>query len=316
MERRTRTWIVPVLLGTAMLIALVVMNREDGGEPRSLAPAMLESRHDRMEPVNERAEEQVEMARSVPSCRENRLEVGQFEGREHVKAEPVCLGTITTKYNGSVRLHQVATLETPRRWLRVEVAGGTILSAGWGSDLRPDFYCQGVECKGIVISRRDARGARVMTFERTRLMAISSNEIRASLQLHGSLTIPPEQLPEFACAGQGVSIVTSDSASQTFCPLGGAGFEVADDGTKRYRFTSLDGESIVVATDQDQRIRQVLFEGEVLLACRSFGCGSVRISSADAGGARRFTFAGTTLLEADSGQSNAVLNGSLILPPL
>jgi hypothetical protein len=140
--------------------------------------------------------------------------------------------------------------------------------------------------------------------------------VQESLQLSGRFEIPPEQLSELACAGQGVSIVTSDSSSQTFCPQGGAGFEIGDDGAKRYRFTSLDGESILVATDENQQIRQVQYEGEVSLACRSAECSSVRISAADAEGAHRFTFSGTTLIETESGQSNAVLNGSLILPPL
>ncbi|HEY0943588.1 MAG TPA: hypothetical protein VGE08_26115 [Steroidobacter sp.] len=314
MDPRKRTWIVVVLLGTAVAIGYAVMKQGDDGEQRSMVSATVELRNERMEPANEVADEQVEVARPVVSCRGNQLQVDT-----NADVESVCLGTLTTKYNGSVRSHQVATLATPQRWLRVEVAGGTILSAAWGGELRPDFYCQGAACKGITISRRDARGARVMTLERTQLMRAPSNEmssVQASLQLSGQLTIPPEELPEFACADQGVSIVTSDSSSQTFCPLGGAGFELADDGTKRYRFTSLDGESIVVATDQDQQIRQVQFDGEVSLACRSFGCGSVRISAADVEGARRFTFAGTTLIDADSGQTNAVLNGSLILPPL
>jgi len=159
----------------------------------------------------------------------------------------------------------------------------------------------------------------VMAFERTPMTRTDSGGIpsaQQSLQLSGRFEIPPEQLSELACTDQGVSIVTSDSSSQTFCPRGGAGFEIADDGTRRYRFTSLDGESIVVATDRNQQIRQVRYEGEISLACRSVDCGSVRMSAADAAGARRFTFSGTTLIETESGQSNAVLNGSLILPPL
>jgi hypothetical protein len=229
------------------------------------------------------------------------------------------MGALVTKHNGSVRSHQIATLTAPQRWLRVEVAGGAILSAAWGSDLRPDFHCQATECKGIAISRRDAQGARVMTFERTQLMRIHSGgmqSIQESVQLSGRFDIPPEQLSELTCADQGVSIVTSDSSSQIFCPQGGAGFEMSDDGAKRYRFTSLDGESILVATDRNQQVRQVQYQGEVSLACRSAECGNVRISAIGSEGAHRFTFSGTTLIETQSGQSNAVLNGSLILPPL
>lgn len=308
MDRRKGTWIAVVLLGTAVLAGLAAMEHGDNAEPRSIAPATVELRDEPTEPANAVADDKV--TSPGPSCGGNQLDIGTNAG-----VESACLGTLVTKYNGSVRSHQVATIGAPQRWLRVEVAGSTILSAAWGNDQRPDFHCQGTECKGITIGRRDARGARVMTLAGTQLRPTAANET-PYLRLSGQLTIPPETLPEFACAEQGVSIVTSDSSSQTFCPLGGAGFEIADDGTRRYRFTSLDGESIVVATDQDQRIRQVQFDGEISLACQSFGCGSVRISTADAEGAQRFTFAGTTLLDTDSGQSNAVLNGTLILPPL
>jgi hypothetical protein len=306
----SRTWIVLLLLGTLVIVALAVTKRGKHAEQRPLSQPAVELRHEQIEPGKEIAR----AAKSALSCPSQQLEVAM-----NGNIESVCMGALITKHNGSVRSHQVATLTAPQRWLRVEVAGGTILSAAWGSNLRPEFHCQAAECKGITISRRDAQGARVMTLERTPLMRTRSNAMpsaQESLQLSGQMDIPRDELPELACADQGVSIVTSDSSSQTFCPQGGAGFEIVDDGTKRYRFTNLDGESILVATDQDQRIRQVQYEGEVSLACRSFECSSVRISVADVDGARRFTFAGTTLIETDSGQSNAVLNGSLILPPL
>ena len=313
MNRSTRLWMGPLLLATAGVIALVAMKRGTPGEQHLLDQAAVELRPP-IEPADEVASETAKAATPVSTCSGQQLEVA-LDG----DSESVCLGTLTTKHNGSVRSHQVSTLTAPQRWLRVEVAGGTILSAAWGSASRPDFHCEAAACKGLTISRRDARGARVMTLERTALVRTQSSGMpseKNSLRLSGHIEIPPEELPALACADQGVSIVTSDSSSQTFCPLGGAGFEIGDDGNKRYRFTSLDGESILVATDEEQRIEQVQFEGEVSLACRSFECSSVRISMADVEGARRFTFSGTTLIETDSGQSNAVLNGSLILPPL
>lgn len=302
MERSTRTWVLSALLGAIAIVTFVVMR---GGEPIEQAPPkqLAVTAH---ETQQRPAVETAEAASTSFSCRGQRLDIVMDDD-----VEPVCMGTLITKHNGSVRSHQVATLTAPQRWLRVEVAGGAILSAAWGSDVRPDFQCQAAGCKGITISRRDVRGARVMTFERTPMTSA-----QGSLQLSGRVEIPPEQLSGLACTDQGVSIVTSDSSSQTFCPRGGAGFEIADDGTRRYRFTSLDGESIVVATDRNQQIRQVQYEGEISLACRSVDCGSVRMSAVDAAGARRFTFSGTTLIETESGQSNAVLNGSLILPPL
>lgn len=318
MARSTRTWIVAGLTAAAVIVAIVVHQLGDSGERQPLAqpaPGVHQERSVVTDEVADGApDELTASAQSSPPCAGQQLEVTLNDS-----TESVCMGTLVTRYNGSVRSHEVPAFTTPRRWLRVEAAGNDILSVGWGTDERPEFYCQAADCKGITIGRRDVRGARVMTFERTSLALAGSKAAPSrpgALQLTGKIEIPPEQLPAFACAGQGVSIVTSDSSSQTFCPAGGAGFEIADDGTKRYRFTSLDGESLVVATDRDQRVRQVQFEGEVSLACRYSECGSVRISAADAQGARRFSFAGTTLIDTESGQSNAVLNGSLILPPL
>jgi hypothetical protein len=287
------------LLGVTAIITLAAFNDV---EQDSLQQSAIEVHHETSKPAAE-VDKTVEPSFS---CRGQRLDIVINDD-----VEPVCMGMLITKHNGSVRSHQVATLAAPQRWLRVEVAGGTVLSAAWGSDVSADFQCQATECNGITISRRDAQGARVMTFEHTTLKSA-----QASLQLTGRIEVPPETLIELACTDQGVSIVTSDSSSQTFCPQGGAGFEVGDDGTRRYRFTSLDGESIVVATDQAQHITQVRYEGEISLACRSADCGNVRMSAADGEGAHRFNFSGTTLIETESGQSNAVLNGTLILPPL
>lgn len=319
MDRFKRTWMMPVLVVTATIAALAVMTRGDDTERPPLDLSAVEqiepASHEIADEIaGEHAPEIDATRQSSGSCRGQQLQV-VLDG----KIESACMGAIVTKYNGSVRSHQAATLSTPPRWLRVEFAGGTILSAAWGSEVRPDFHCQAAGCKGITIAKPDARGARMMTFERAALMRTGSNGMQStqdSLQLSGQLEIAPEALSEQACADQGVSIVTSDSSSQTFCPRGGAGFEIADDGSKRYRFTSLDGESILVATVGDHEIGQVQYQGEVSLACRSFECGSVRISMADAAGARRFTFSGTTLIDTNGGQSNAVLNGSLLLPPM
>lgn len=310
MNGPTRIWIVLLLLAGAAIVTLAVLKHSDPTERYVLSASVTERRHEQ----GELAPEIIQAPKSSHSCAGQQLEV-----TVNGNIESLCMGAVITKHNGSVRSHQVATLTAPQRWLRVEFAGGTILSAAWGNELQPEFHCQAAECNGVAISKRDARGARVMALDRTSLMQTPSNGMpsaQQSLQLSGRVEIPAEELSEPACVDQGVSIVTSDSSSQTFCPQGGAGFEIADDGTKRYRFTSLDGESILVATDRNQQIGQVRYEGEGSLACRSSECGSVRISVADANGARRFTFSGTTLIDTESGQSNAVLNGSLILPPL
>jgi hypothetical protein len=312
MDRSKQIWIAPLLLGAVTITALAFLMRgEEVEQPLVERPAVAVP-HEQSEPV---IPDVVEAPAAPVSCPGQQLELG-LKGQ----IEIVCMGTLVTKQNGSVRSHQVHTLVAPQRWLRVEVAGSTILSAAWGGSSRPDFYCRAGDCKGIAVGRRDAQGVRVMTLERASLRRIHADgrpSAEAPLLLSGRLEIPPEEpLPALACTGQGLSIVTSDGSSQSFCPKGGAGFEIGDDGNRRYRFSSLDGESILVGVDQNHQVERVEYDGEVSLACRAFECGSVQISTPDSAGARRFTFAGVTLVETSRGESNAVLSGSLILPPL
>jgi hypothetical protein len=312
MDRSRRMWMVPLLVGAAAITALAVMRRGEEVAQSLMERPAVAVHHEHSAPL---MPDVVEAPAAPVSCPGQQLELGL---KDHI--ETVCIGTPVTKQNGSVRSHQVQTLEAPQRWLRVEVAGSTVLSAAWGGSSQPDFYCRAGDCKGILISRRDAQGVRVMILERAslrRLHADGTPSAEAPLLLSGRVEVPPEEpLPALACTDQGVSIVTSDGSSQSFCPKGGAGFEMGEDGNKRYRFTSLDGESILVGVDQSHQIKHVAYEGEVSLACRAFECGSVQISAPDTAGARRFTFTGATLIETSRGESNAVLSGSLILPPL
>lgn len=223
--------------------------------------------------------------------------------------ESPCIGPLSTIQNGSVRTYRVDTRNSTFQSLRIDAIGTRVLRVAVG-----DFLCKESSCKGVSIGRHDVHGIRVIRLQEAPLTSADSNE---SLLVSGELRTRPEnEVAAASCPGQGVSVVTSDSSTSWFCPNGGAGFELGDDSVKTYRFTNLDGVSILVALDDQQRLKQVRWEGDETLACRSGDCGGMRVSAPGADGERKFTFAGTTLIETSSGQRNAVLNGTLIVPPL
>jgi ferredoxin len=241
------------------------------------------------------------------ACKGQLLEVTSNE-----LTHPACVGATSISQSGGVRVYRVESQSGPGYSLRIEAAGSIVLSAALGIDGAKVFRCDGKACAGIVIGRHDVEGARIISLNQV----VLTNARDEQMTVNGRLqTLPEDRVPGLACTGQGVSIITSDGSSMMFCPKGGAGFEIGNDGGRTYRFTNLDGASLLIAVDQEHRARRVEYQGDVTLACASSTCG-VQISAANSAGERTFTFAGTTLLEVSAGQSNAVLNGMLIVPPL
>lgn len=297
-------------LGAALLgvMAAAVYLLRDGGSDRAALPQVVVPRAP--EPLSEltraAAEKASPSSSAVAACMDQRLEV-QAQG----KLEPACFGKTHVTQNGSVRTYQVETALGTRRTLRVDASGSLILKATLIQDAAT-YHCEGADCKGLSLSKRDAEGARTLSFTHTEL---GPEEQR--LVLDGQLRISADALvPALACSDQGVSIITSDGSSNTFCPKGGAGFELGNDGQRTYRFTSLDNESVLVVVDSGHRLRRVEYQSDAVLACERASCDRVQIAAPNAAGERVFTFAGTTLLESRSGAVNAVLNGTLVAPPL
>jgi hypothetical protein len=284
-----------VLAGLAALAVLLLTQRR--GEAPSVAGAADET------PAMQAVSPSVarEEARNAPAaaCPDPQLTITMTGS-----PRKACVGTLDVTQNGSVRSYRVTTIDEPRQTLRIDAAGTMVIAAQLG-----DFECREAACMGISISRHDVQGIRTITLS----SAILKHGADATT-IDGKLrTLPEEQV--MPCEGQGVSVVTSDSSTSSFCPQGGAGFEIGNDGARTYRFTNLDGESILVAVDDAERVKRVTYEGESTLACTGAAC-SVRISAPDSAGARTFTFGGTTVIDTTSGQRNAVLNGTLVLPPL
>jgi hypothetical protein len=161
---------------------------------------------------------------------------------------------------------------------------------------------------------------RVISLDDVALMTVladGSPSATEAVRVRGKLeTVPEDKVPGLACTEQGVRITLRDGAFVPFCPKGGAGFEIGDDGKRTYRFTSLDGESILVAVDGSHLAQRVEYQGEVVLACSTYACGSVHVSPPDSAGARIFTFTSTTLSEPGAVERGAELNGTLIVPAL
>jgi hypothetical protein len=238
---------------------------------------------------------------------------------ERGRGSQFCVEAVDVDQNGSVRSYRAVLGKSTSRSLRIDAIGSRVLAAAIEGAGSTDLRCSEAACAGIRIGVRDVEGARLIHLERVKLQPQFSvgSAVDGGVEINGQLRTPPEdRLAGLACTDQGVTIVTSESASTSFCPHGGAGFELASDGTKSYKFTNLDGESIRVAVDEAERVRRVEYQADATLVCRSPACASVRISQPGSSGERTFTFFGTTLTEVSRAESNAVMSGTLILPPL
>jgi hypothetical protein len=310
-RRPRQVWIILALLGVGAMLVLWREHRPAAG--------MKEPAAARAEPVLPAAKPAAAVA-STPTTPPAAVCNGtEISLSERGRTRRICAETVDVDQNGSLRSYRVDLGESPRRWFRIDAIGSRVIAGAVGGEGDHEFQCREKACSGITIGARDVRGARIIDLRDARLLpqfAVGA-AVDGGVKLSGQLNTPPEeQLASLACTDQGVTIVTSDSSSNAFCPRGGAGFEMAGDGTKSYRFMNLDGESIRVAVDEGERVRRVEFAGEQTLACGGSSCAGVRISPPGPSGERTFTFAGTTLTETSQADRNAVMSGTLILPPL
>ncbi len=302
---RNVLWIVLLLGGAGSAFLLLRPGSSDNPLPEPVSA--------RAEPAPEvtTMEGPVRPAPSSPSS--ERCSTQHINVMRDGPMEAVCVGATTSEQDGSIRTYRVESDGGAPRWLRIEAAGNLVLSAALGSGDRLELECREKECSGISIGRRDVQGVRVISLREVALTDSAKASARVSAQLR---TAPEDHLFALSCGSQGVSISTSDSSSIAFCPRGGAGFEIGGDGRKSYRFLNLDGESLRVAVDEREEVQKIEFHGDTTLSCAAGGCVGARISGENAAGERTFTFAGTTLTEISKADTSAVLNGTLILPPL
>ena len=247
-------------------------------------------------------------AAAPPACHGQTLALTLIHARS-----TLCLGSSSAVQNGSVRSYRFETTTGPTRSLRIDAVGTKIFAAYLNADPLPHLQCKPQSCPNISIGRRNPDGVRTISF-REIVFAASSGE-RAIV--NGDIRTPAEDRSAgIACDDEGVSIIAADGSATPFCSKGGVGFEIGDDGNTTYRFTNLDNESLLVVLSANQQVQRVALDGESSLICRGADCRQVQVSKLNAVGERTFTFSGTSLVDARSGESNVVLNGTLVVPPL
>ncbi|WP_421883110.1 hypothetical protein [Methylibium sp.] len=276
----------------------------------------------------------------LPACPHQHVDITGADGL----LQRGCLSATRTRQSGSVRSY-VAQAEGVSNWhLTVDAAGGQVISvrlrqAAIGTSPERLYVCDDTACQGASLAAPDANGARALSLDDTRLQALppgqrwrrplpgakrsppaagtAAGEVRPVVSLKATLSAQPDRNDAaLACAGRGVTIVNSQGAVIDFCALGGAGFEVPDDGPMHFAFRDLEGRALAVAVGSDGTIDGVTLGA---LSCRGTRCGgvsmSVRGDTDNPSAERSFSFSGTTLYEAGpSGRPGATLNGGVTMP--
>lgn len=278
---------------------------------------------------------------ALPSCPHQHVDITGADGQ----LQRGCLSATRTRQSGSVRSYG-AQAEGVSNWhLTIDAAGGQVISVrlrqgAIGTSPERLYVCDGAACQGASLAVPDAHGARALTLDDTRLQALppgqrwrrplpgakrspdlaaagsAAGQARPTVSVKAVLSAQPDRNDAaLACAGRGVTIVNDQGAVIDFCALGGAGFEVVDDGPTRFAFRDLEGRALAVAVGSDGTIDGVTLG---TLSCRDTRCGgvsmSVRGDTGNPAAERSFAFSGTTLYEAGTGRPAATLNGGVTMP--
>lgn len=231
----------------------------------------------------------------------------------------VCMDATAVQQNGSVRSYLVRAGDSQGWQLRVDTVERALhqvlLQARDGRQLG----CQADDCGGQVQLRsRPTGGAGTLELHGLRLAGPGGPVV-----LHGQLRLPADdQLPGLGCSGPALTLGSADGTLRRFCGQGGAGVEIADDGTWHYRFHDHEGRTLRVSVDTAQRVVAVEWPGA---ACRGSACSGVSISTSTSTPtsspdtppdplAERSFFFGRTVLAGADGQATLVLDGSLRMP--
>lgn len=273
-------------------------------------------------------------APALPACAHQQLDLTTADG-----VQRACVSATRTRQNGSVRSFVVEPEGTSGWQLAIDTAAERVLAvrlrrAAQGTQPAALFACEGRACQGVAIGAPDAHGARTLTVSDARLQTPPPGQRRRppgserapratdapdapAVHLRAALAIPPDHQQAMPpCPDPGITVVEGQGGSvRLFCPLGGAGYEIDDDGRVRFAFRDLEGRQLVVALAADRGVASVSYGA---LTCRAPQCGGVDIQAqGDAGDwavARRFTFSGTTLGSAPGGGRRATLNGTVTMP--
>jgi len=263
---------------------------------------------------------------TLPRCPHQHLDLSGSEGDERA-----CVSATRMQQNGSVRSHRVAAEGLSTWHLSADMAGEKLVAvrlrqAKTGPAPERWFVCEGKTCEGGSLSPPDGAGERLLSLANTRLLAVAPESNarqrtaapaqRAAIFVTASLTTPRERSTSaLACPGGMLAVVESQGSTFEFCPLGGAGFELADDDTPQFVFRNLEGRNLVVALAADGSVKRVQFGP---LTCDAPACGGVVVNAVGDGTdptvERQFSFSGTTLRGTAPPGRTATLNGGVTMP--
>jgi hypothetical protein len=300
----TRLWRVAGALGALALIGLVAWRfwlEGDAVRPAD-RPALPASANDAQaqRPPASIAEATRTVATDIaPACQHQALRLSFVQG-----VEVACVGPARAVQTGSMRDHVYAAEGSSRWSLRIGAAHGQVIAAVLSDGRRDRYRCS--PCSGFSIGATDRYGVR--HFEVAAAGLSDGGPSPAIVHVAATLRIEP-QAPR-ACASVPLEVAEAGGTSTSFCPDGGAGFELGDDGRYRYRFDDLDGHTVSVTLDDGGGVREAQFGA---LTCTGAAC----IGLASRGGAsadeRSFDFAGVRLLDR-GGVLAATLTGRLVMP--
>ena len=227
----------------------------------------------------------------------------------------VCMDATQLQQTGSVRSYLVRAGDSQGWQLRVDTVERALhqvlLQACDGRQLG----CQADDCgTQVQLRSRPTGGAGTLELQGLRLAGPGGPVV-----LHGQLRLPADdQLPGMGCSGPALTLGSADGTLRRFCGQGGAGVEIADDGTWHYRFHDHEGRTLRVSVDTAQRVVAVQWPGA---ACRGSACSGVSVSTPTSSPAtppdplaERSFFFGRTVLAGADGQPMLVLDGSLHMP--
>jgi hypothetical protein len=228
----------------------------------------------------------------------------------------LCAGATRTQQMGGIRRHTVPVDSRREQWLRVDAVGTRIVGMWLGNGNRAEFRCTGSDCRGIMIGEPDAAGVRQITLRDVEMLSIkpgdrlSTDEI---VSIEGVIRTGSETSTGLqGCDTPSLSVIGPDHVLSNFCPRGGSGLEINDDGTRTYRFSSLDGISLEIVIDDKGAILKVDYAGDKPANCTRATCAGVSVEPASPDGSQTFRLASTALTSNPDGTRFSTLTGTLV----
>ena len=231
------------------------------------------------------------------------------------KGEEVCVDTRSTIQNGGSRAYRFTFLGENAKILSVNATGTAIDHVELTLASGKRFLCEAEGCTGVVIGKRNAEGKRVIGLDSTLKLEADSGATESATISAKLNTMRDQDVSGLACIGQGVTLIGSDNSSVDFCPLGGHGFSMTEEGSKIFHFSNLENEEIRIEVGEDESLRKISFGGDDL-ACTAESCTGFSITPPNAKGERVLTFAGTVLTSRLASGETITLNGTLLQPAI